>query len=80
MIYEWDSITLMPNINCSRFVPISPFAVCYSTSPLIHKKEIRNKVVTLTLKVVTLGRTGERGKMHGSNVPVWVLNATHVRF
>lgn len=24
LIYEWDSITLMPNINCSRFLPHPP--------------------------------------------------------
>lgn len=24
LIYEWDSITLMPNINCSGFLPFVP--------------------------------------------------------
>lgn len=64
LIYEWDSITLMPNINCSRFLPFSPSTVCYSTSLLIHKREIRSRVVTLMLEVVTLGRAAEGDEMH----------------
>lgn len=41
LIYEWDSITLMPSINCSRFL---------SFVPLIHKRGIR-RAVTLTPEV-----------------------------
>lgn len=50
LMYEWDSITLMPNINCSRFSPPIAFSVlCVVVPsllplPLIHKK--RNKVTS----------------------------------
>ena len=46
----------------SSFFP--PSALRYSVSLLIHKREIRSRVVTLTLEVVTLGRAAEGDEMH----------------
>lgn len=46
----------------SFFSPLR--AALYSASLLIHKREIRSRVVTLMLEVVTLGRAAEGDEMH----------------
>lgn len=73
----------------SRFLPFFHYFIFYffcfwcrvADQILLYiKKENRRRVVTLTLEVVTLGKAAEGDEIHCSNVPVWVLNATHVRF
>lgn len=39
LIYEWDSITLMPNINCSRFLPVFPPTLCVIAQSPSYIKE-----------------------------------------
>lgn len=47
------------------FVPyILNVVVCSRLTFDIHKKEIRRRVVTLTLEVVTLGRAAEGDEIH----------------